>query len=41
MARVLLLPATVDYGGLREVYHAFKNRREHDDIIWKRVLCWM
>jgi len=40
MARVLLLPATVNWQALRHVYHVFKTRRAADDIIWKRVLCW-
>jgi len=40
MARVALLPATVNVVALREVYVAFKERRQADDVIWKRVLCW-
>jgi len=40
MARVLLLPLTVNWAALREVYRVFKTRRAADDIIWKRVLCW-
>lgn len=40
MARIALLPATVDFEGLREVHRAFKQRREWDDMFWKRVLCW-
>jgi hypothetical protein len=40
MARVLLLPLTVNWHALREVYEALKTRRASDDIIWKRVLCW-
>lgn len=35
MARVLLLPLTVNFAAMREVYHAFKHRRANNDIIWK------
>ena len=41
MARVLILPFTVNFAALREVYRAFKERRAYDDIIWKRALCWL
>lgn len=40
MARVLMLPLTVNWHALREVYEAFKTRRAADDIIWKRMICW-
>lgn len=40
MARVLLLPLTVNWHALREVYEVFKTRRAADDIIWKRMICW-
>jgi len=40
MARVLLLPSTVNFAAIRDVHHAFKHRRESNDIIWKRVICW-
>lgn len=40
MMRVGLLPFTVDWSALRDVYDAFKRRREWNDMVWRRALCW-